>query len=57
MPKVVMVMYDTLCRHYVPSYNDGNPDLPSSWIIAPNFERSPPTRPRAAAPPAGSSLL
>ena len=34
-----MVMYDTLCRHYVPSYNDGNPDLPSSWIIAPNFER------------------
>ena len=37
-----MVMYDTLCRHYVPSYNDGNPDLPSSWIIAPNFERSPP---------------
>ena len=39
MPKVVMVMYDTLCRHYIPSYNDGNPDLPSAWIKAPNFER------------------
>lgn len=23
----------------VQSYNDGNPDLPSSWIIAPNFDR------------------
>ncbi len=34
-----MVMYDTLCRHYIPTYNENNPDLPSAWIKAPNFER------------------
>ena len=34
MPKkrCVMVMYDTLCRHFIPSY--GN-----EWVKAPNFER------------------
>lgn len=30
--RCVMVMYDTLCRHFLPSY--GN-----QWIKAPNFER------------------
>eukprot|EP01052_Picozoa_sp_SAG31_P056636 SAG31_NODE_16320_length_713_cov_1.459283_1_plen_61_part_00 len=30
--RCVVVMYDTLCRHFIPSY--GN-----DWIIAPNFNR------------------
>jgi len=30
--RVVVVMYDTLCRHFLPTY--GN-----EWIIAPNFKR------------------
>lgn len=32
MPKVIIVMFDTLCRHYLPPY--GN-----DWVIAPNFSR------------------
>jgi arylsulfatase A-like enzyme len=30
--KAIIVMFDTLCRHYIPSY--GN-----DWIVAPNFKR------------------
>ena len=30
--RCVMVMYDTLCRHFMPSY--GN-----EWVKAPNFQR------------------
>jgi arylsulfatase A-like enzyme len=30
--KAIMVMFDTLCRRFIPSY--GNP-----WVIAPNFSR------------------
>ena len=30
--RCVVVMYDTLCRHFLPNY--GN-----EWVIAPNFER------------------
>ena len=30
--RCVVIMYDTLCRHFMPSY--GN-----EWIKAPNFER------------------
>ena len=30
--RVVVVMYDTLCRHFLPSY--GN-----DWVRAPNFTR------------------
>ena len=30
--RCVVVMYDTLCRHFLPNY--GN-----EWVISPNFER------------------
>ena len=32
--RCVVVMFDTLCRRFLPTYNDD-----ASWVIAPNFQR------------------